>query len=146
MNAHISPKETFDWSPEGTIEAICPACGESGPKPKFLEAPSLPRKGETVTLVHCPSCRSRFIADLEPAEYGKEETSEFPLRFYVEQGAGIVDPQRRAAIYGEVQKRVMDQALWFPVHNQVQTVAWRTNRTGYRFARAQWMIRFYEVV
>jgi SAM-dependent methyltransferase len=86
---HISPKETFVWNPEGAIEAVCPACGETGPKAKFLEAPSLPRKGETVTLVHCPACGSRFIADLEPAEYGKEETSEFPLRFYVEQGAGI---------------------------------------------------------
>jgi hypothetical protein len=39
----------------------------------------------------------------------------------------------------------MDQALWFPIHNQVQTVAWRANRTGYRFARAQWMVRFHEV-
>ena len=60
-------------------------------------------------------------------------------------GEAVVDPAERARIYEEIQKRVMEQALWFPLHNQVQTVAWRANRSGYRFARAQWIMRFYEV-
>jgi peptide/nickel transport system substrate-binding protein len=60
-------------------------------------------------------------------------------------GEAVVDPGERAKVYEEIQKRVMEQALWLPIHNQVQTVAWRANRTGYRFARAQWIMRFYEV-
>lgn len=102
-----SPKESFVWDPGGTDDATCPACGSDGPKPRFLEAPSLPRKGESVTLVHCPACRTRFIADLQPAEYGMEEPSEFPLRFYVEQGAGIDQLARPAfaiAARGEVSR------------------------------------------
>jgi hypothetical protein len=39
----------------------------------------------------------------------------------------------------------MDAAVWFPIHNQVNPIAYRANRTGYRFARAQWTVRFYEV-
>jgi hypothetical protein len=39
----------------------------------------------------------------------------------------------------------MDSALWFPVHNQVQTVAYRTEKKGYHFARADWIVLFYDV-
>jgi peptide/nickel transport system substrate-binding protein len=60
-------------------------------------------------------------------------------------GEAVVDMAERAKVYEEIQKRVMEQALWFPLHNQVQTIAWRANRSGYRFARAQWIMRFYEV-
>jgi peptide/nickel transport system substrate-binding protein len=63
----------------------------------------------------------------------------------LEQGAGEVNEAKRDAIYAAIQKRVMEQALWLPLHNQVQTVAWRASRTGYRFARAQWIMRLYEV-
>jgi peptide/nickel transport system substrate-binding protein len=60
-------------------------------------------------------------------------------------GRGEIDPVKRAAIYTEAQKLIMDTALWFPVHNQVETVAYRTNRKGYRFARGDWVIMFYDV-
>jgi peptide/nickel transport system substrate-binding protein len=60
-------------------------------------------------------------------------------------GGGEVDPQKRNGIYADVQKRIMDAAIWMPLYNQVQTVAWRANRTGYVLSRAQWMVRFYEV-
>jgi hypothetical protein len=39
----------------------------------------------------------------------------------------------------------MDSALWFPVHNQVQTIAYRTEKKGYHFARASWVALFYDV-
>ena len=39
----------------------------------------------------------------------------------------------------------MDQAVFFPIHNQVNPIAYRANRTGYRMAREQWNVRFYEV-
>ena len=39
----------------------------------------------------------------------------------------------------------MDSALWFPVHNQVQTIAYRAEKQGYHFARASWVALFYDV-
>ncbi len=49
------------------------------------------------------------------------------------------------ALYGEAQKIIMDNAVFVPVHDQVNTVAYRANRTGYRWARTQWNVRFYDV-
>jgi len=63
----------------------------------------------------------------------------------LELGAGEIDPAKRNAIYADAQKRIMDHAVYFPIHNQVNPIAYRANRTGYRFARAQWNVRFYEV-
>jgi len=63
----------------------------------------------------------------------------------LEQGAGEVDPTKRTALYADAQKRIMDHAVYFPIHNQVNPIAYRANRTGYRMARAQWNVRFYEV-
>ena len=60
-------------------------------------------------------------------------------------GRAETDQAKRAAIYGDAQKLIMDTALWFPVHNQVETVAYRGNRTGYRFARADWVVMMYDV-
>ena len=48
-------------------------------------------------------------------------------------------------MYAEAQKIIMDSALWFPVHNQVQTVAYRSEKKGYHFARADWVALFYDV-
>lgn len=39
----------------------------------------------------------------------------------------------------------METALWLPVHNQVQTVATRANKTDYHFARTSWVVLFYDV-
>jgi peptide/nickel transport system substrate-binding protein len=61
------------------------------------------------------------------------------------EGRATTDQAKRAAIYGEAQKIIMDSALWFPVHNQVQTVAYRTEKKGYHFARADWIVLFYDV-
>lgn len=88
---------------------------------------------------------SRNIPEPGRYKFNWSRTNDPELDKLLEQGAGEVDPAKRDAIYAEVQKRVMEQALWLPLHNQVQTVAWRANRTGYRFARAQWIMRFYEV-
>ena len=60
-------------------------------------------------------------------------------------GRAETDPAKRDAIYADAQKIIMDSALWFPVHNQVETVAYRTARTGYRFARSDWNVLMYGV-
>ena len=61
------------------------------------------------------------------------------------EGRAVTDPEKRAAVYAEAQKIIMDSALWFPVHNQVQTVAYRAEKKGYHFARASWVALFYDV-
>jgi peptide/nickel transport system substrate-binding protein len=61
------------------------------------------------------------------------------------QGAGTTDPAKRDAVYEDAQKRIMDTALWFPVHDQVETVAHRANRSGYHFDRSDWVVLFYDV-
>ena len=61
------------------------------------------------------------------------------------EGRAVTDPAKRAAVYAEAQKIIMDSALWFPVHNQVQTIAYRTEKKGYHFARASWVALFYDV-
>ena len=38
----------------------------------------------------------------------------------------------------------MDSAVWFPVHNQVETVAYRASRKGYQFARSDWVVSMYD--
>lgn len=60
-------------------------------------------------------------------------------------GRAVTDQAKRDEIYGEAQKIIMNTALWWPVHNQVETVAYRTDRKGYRFARADWVVLFYDV-
>jgi peptide/nickel transport system substrate-binding protein len=61
------------------------------------------------------------------------------------EGRAVTDPAKRAAVYAEAQKIIMASALWFPVHNQVQTIAYRTEKKGYHFARASWVALFYDV-
>ena len=61
------------------------------------------------------------------------------------EGRAETDGPKRITLYQEAQKIIMDTGLWFPVHNQVQTVAYRTNRTGYRFSRADWVVVMYDV-
>ncbi len=59
-------------------------------------------------------------------------------------GRAEADPAKRDTTYADAQKRIMDTALWFPVHNQVETVAYRANRHGYRFARSDWVVALYD--
>jgi peptide/nickel transport system substrate-binding protein len=63
----------------------------------------------------------------------------------LEKGGSLTDGPERTAAYADVQKRIMDAAIWFPIHNQVNPIAYRANGAGYRFARAQWIVRLYEV-
>ena len=60
-------------------------------------------------------------------------------------GRAETDPAKRDAIYAQAQKIIMDSAVWFPVHNQVQTLAYRTQKKGYHYARSDWVATFYDV-
>ena len=80
----------------------------------------------------------------------EETTSRYTRRVkngdsLLEKAAGVSDPQQRNDLYAQAQKMIMDSAVWVPLHDQVNTIAYRANRTGYRWARTQWNVRMYEV-
>ena len=62
-----------------------------------------------------------------------------------DQGRAVTDQAKRDAIYADAQKIIMESAVWLPVHNQVQTVATRTAKKGWHFARTSWVVLFYDV-
>jgi len=47
--------------------------------------------------------------------------------------------------YMTVQKTIMDAAIFWPLHDQVQTVAYSAKITGVKFAPGQWQVRLYDV-
>ena len=77
--------------------------------------------------------------------YNWMQLNDAKLDALLAEGRAVTDPDKRAAVYAEAQKIIMDSALWFPVHNQVQTVAYRAEKKGYHFARASWIALFYDV-
>lgn len=50
----------------------------------------------------------------------------------LERGAGAADPADRARLYADAQQRIMDSAGWFPMHDQVNTIARRQDRLPLR--------------
>ncbi len=97
-----------------------------------------------------PSCleslfASRNIASPGRYKYNWGHLNDPQLDAMFATGVAEVDPAKRAAIYQQAQRRIMDAAVWFPVHDQVENVAYRANRKGYRFARADWCVLFYDV-
>jgi peptide/nickel transport system substrate-binding protein len=63
----------------------------------------------------------------------------------LETAGGTLDGPKRDELYHQAQKMVMDAAIWFPMHNQVETIAYNARLAGLRFARTSWNVRFYEV-
>ena len=97
-----------------------------------------------------PSClevmfHSRNIPSPGHAKFNWPHLSNPDLDSLLEKAAGVSDPQQRNDLYAQAQKMIMDSAVWVPLHDQVNTIAYRANRTGYRWARTQWNVRMYEV-
>jgi cyclopropane fatty-acyl-phospholipid synthase-like methyltransferase len=67
----------------------CPACSEQGPHQLQLSVPSSITPDQFVIFARCRRCDSRFVVDYQPAAYEAAPANDAPLRFYVEQGAGI---------------------------------------------------------
>ncbi|MEM9250143.1 MAG: ABC transporter substrate-binding protein [Pseudomonadota bacterium] len=49
------------------------------------------------------------------------------------------------AQYAEVQKWIMDRALFWAIHDQTQMIAYDADITGVRFAPGRWQVRFYDI-
>ena len=54
-------------------------------------------------------------------------------------------PAEADTLYAEAQKRIMDAAVFVPVHDQIQTVATSGKITGAVFARGNWQVRLYDI-
>ena len=48
-------------------------------------------------------------------------------------------------LYMQIQKHIMDQAIFLAIHDQVQTVAYNPDLEGVRFANGNWQMRMYDV-
>jgi len=60
--------------------------------------------------------------------------------------AGAASTQAdRDTLYAQAQKIIMDAAVFFPVHDQIQTIAYSSKLTGVNFARGNWQVRLYDV-
>ena len=51
----------------------------------------------------------------------------------------------RDTLYADAQKTIMDAAVFVPIHDQVQTVAYSATVTGVTYARGNWQVRLYDV-
>ena len=63
----------------------------------------------------------------------------------LEDAASAPSPEARAQLYHEAQKAIMDRAIYFAVHNQVQTIAHSARIAGLHFAVGNWQVRLYDV-
>lgn len=62
----------------------------------------------------------------------------------IERAAAATTAAERTALYRDLQKDIMDRAIYFPIHDQVQTAVQSTRVTGLRFSRGNWQVRFHE--
>ncbi|MCW3475933.1 ABC transporter substrate-binding protein [Limobrevibacterium gyesilva] len=97
-----------------------------------------------------PSClevmfHSRNIPAPGFGKFNYAHLNDKELDSLLERAAGAANPAQRDTLYGEAQKRIMDSAVWVPLHEQVNTVAYRADKTGYRWARTRWNMKFYDV-
>lgn len=54
-------------------------------------------------------------------------------------------PQERDQIYADVQKYIMDEAVFWAIHDQTQMIAYSSDLEGVTFAPGRWQVRFYDV-
>ena len=63
----------------------------------------------------------------------------------LEDAESAATAEARDELYAAIQKHIMDEAIFLPIHNQVQTIARTSELIGFRLAAGQWQVRFYEV-
>ncbi|QCO00338.1 class I SAM-dependent methyltransferase (plasmid) [Azospirillum argentinense] len=79
----------IDWDIDNTVEAPCPACADTAPKPIRLQVRSAIPPCPELPLVLCNHCGTSFFPTLKEPEYETAHATKEALAFYLEQGAGI---------------------------------------------------------
>jgi peptide/nickel transport system substrate-binding protein len=59
--------------------------------------------------------------------------------------AAATSPEEAAKLYAEAQRKIMEAAIFMPVHDQIQTVVHASKLKGLRYAVGQWQVRLHEV-
>jgi SAM-dependent methyltransferase len=77
------------WLHDQHTTEQCPVCNSPGPHQLVLSVPSSITAEATVVFARCCNCGCKFVTDYCTVTYSAAPTSEAPLRFYVEQGAGL---------------------------------------------------------
>ena len=62
----------------------------------------------------------------------------------IETASAARTQEQRLAAYRDLQKDIMDRAIFFPIHDQVQMVVHSARVQGLRYARGNWQVRFHE--
>lgn len=63
----------------------------------------------------------------------------------LEDAEAATSPDERTQLYEEIQTMIMDAAIFFALHNQVQMIGHTSEMSGFRFAPGNWQVRFYDV-
>ncbi|MEM7022978.1 MAG: hypothetical protein AAF637_10330 [Pseudomonadota bacterium] len=63
----------------------------------------------------------------------------------LEDAASAPTEEERDRLYSEIQKMIMEEAIFFPIHNQVQLIAHDAALDGVRFAAGNWQVRFHDI-
>ncbi|MHA7066023.1 class I SAM-dependent methyltransferase [Azospirillum argentinense] len=79
----------IDWDIDNTVEAPCPACADTAPKPVRLQVRSAIPPCPELPLALCNHCGTSFFPTLKEPEYETAHATREALAFYLEQGAGI---------------------------------------------------------
>jgi SAM-dependent methyltransferase len=79
----------IDWLADRTVDAVCPVCGRDAAHRAVLASPSMFDAAKRLTFLACDGCGSGFFDDRQPPAYEGADGVLFPIKFYVEKGAGI---------------------------------------------------------
>lgn len=59
--------------------------------------------------------------------------------------AAATSTEEQESIYADLQKYIMDEAIFWPLHDQVQTIVYSDEIEGLKYSPGQWQVRLYDV-
>lgn len=83
----------------------------------------------------------------EPGSFGFNwnQIDDPELDALLESGETAASAEERRQIYEEIQRKIMDMALYMGLHNEAQTIGYDASLTGFRFFPGNWQVLFYDV-
>lgn len=88
----------IEWLADQTVTTACPVCGRAGEHRAVLASPSMFDAAKRLIFLVCDGCGSGFFDDRAVPAYEDAEDTQFPIKFYVEKGAGIDSMLRPIAV------------------------------------------------
>lgn len=79
---------SLSWKNHGIYKSTCPVCSAQGGKQRVLRIIGASGRFSRIAILQCPICQARYADPLRAADY--EQGDSDGLKFYLEQGAGIL--------------------------------------------------------